>query len=285
MSFNLPAVRSSESHASFEMKARSLGLDPADPWVGGYVEYEWAHLRHLIEALPTQIAGSRVLEVGCNLGASAVVLSKLGAVVTAFDVSADFVELAQLNALRYGHGDIVFDHIKDSRTLPYATHQFDMICCNSVLEYVPAAFQKCLIAELSRVLSPQGLVLITGTSNRVWPREVHSQRWFTNYLPSAFDVLLGASPQRGLFPWRLREAFGKNFFNLDNGSADGYFSRTRTSMGMSPHVLRAILMVARTMRVGPGLLTPSMSCLLQKNNEPLGERTRPGPTKSGALTL
>jgi SAM-dependent methyltransferase len=264
MSFHLPAVRSCEHHASFEIKARTLGLDPSDPWVGGYVEYEWEHLRHLIEALPTQIAGSRVLEVGCNLGASAVVLSQLGAVVTAFDVSADFVELAQLNALRYGHVDIVFDHIEDSRSLPYATHQFDMICCNSVLEYVPAAFQQSLISELSRVLSPGGLVLVTGTSNRLWPREVHSQRWFTNYLPSAFDVLLRSSPQRGLFPWRLKEAFGKTFFNLDTGSAGGYFARSRTAMGMSPCVLRGILMAARTLQVGPGFLTPSMSCVLQK---------------------
>ena len=248
----------------FEIKARALGLDPSDPWVGGYVEYEWTHLRHLIEALPTQISGARVLEVGCNLGASAVVLSQLGAVVTAFDVSADFVELAQLNALQYGQVDIAFDHIQDSRSLPYANHQFEMICCNSVLEYVPVACQQSLISELSRVLSPRGLMLITGTSNRLWPREVHSQRWFINYLPSAFDVLLGSSPQRGLFPWRLREAFGKTFLNLDTGLARGHFARSRTAMGMSPSVLRGILMAARTLQVGPGFLTPSMSCVLQK---------------------
>ena len=264
MSNHSPAVCFLEHHASFESKASSMGFDPSDPWVGGYVQYEWEHLRHLIEALPTQISGLRVLEVGCNLGASAIVLSQMGAVVTAFDVSADFVELARLNALRHGLVDIVFNHIEDSRSLPYGTHQFDMVCCNSVLEYVPAACQQSLISELSRVLSPQGLVLITGTSNRIWPCEVHSQRWFTNYLPSALDVLLGSSRQRGLFPWRVRKAFGENFVNLDTGTAGGYFERSRTAIGMSPSVLSKILMAARMLKVGPGFLTPSMSCILQK---------------------
>ena len=264
MRFHLPAVCASDHHASFETKARALGLDPSDPWVGGYVAYEWEHLRHLIDALPAPVAGRRVLEVGCNLGASAVVLAQLGARVTAFDVSADFVELAQLNALRYGHASIAFDHIEDTRRLPYATQQFDLICCNSVLEYVPAQCQQGLIAELSRVLAPRGLVLITGTSNRLWPREVHSQRWFVNYLPSALDRLWGSSLQRGLFPWRVRQAFGSSFFNLDTGSAEGYFARTRRAMGMSPWVLRAILLAARTLQIGPGWLAPNMSCILQK---------------------
>ena len=31
---------------AFEHQARRLNLRPGDKWVGGYVDYEWEHLRH-----------------------------------------------------------------------------------------------------------------------------------------------------------------------------------------------------------------------------------------------
>lgn len=264
MNVAAPAIRSPLQHAAFEASALALGLNPADPWVGGYVDYEWAHLRHIVEALPVAIAGLKVLEVGCNVGASSVVFSQMGADVTAYDISADFVQLARLNALRYGRDDIRFEWIADSRQLPFQEGQFDLVSCNSAMEYVAADQQKAVMAEISRVLAPGGLVLLTGTSNRLWPKEVHSRRWLTNYLPRAVDQAFNTSFQRGLTPWSVRSGFGDGFINLDQPTPDGFFARSRSAMGMSAAKLQGLLMAARVLRTGPGFLTPSMSCLLQK---------------------
>lgn len=264
MTLEAPVIRSPSQHEAFKTKALDLGFDPANPWVGGYVDYEWAHLRHIVNALPISISGLKVLEFGCNVGASSVVFSQMGAKVTACDISPDFVQLAHLNALQYGHTDIAFDSIANSRQLPYADGQFDLVSCNSVMEYVAIDHRKAVMTEISRVLAPRGLILLTGTSNRLWPREVHSRRWLTNYLPRAFDPMFGIAFQRGLTPWSVRTGFGPNFINLDLPSKQGFFVRSRSAMGMSALKLQVLLMVARTLRTGPGFLTPSLSCLLQK---------------------
>lgn len=259
-----PTICASLQHDAFEAKALALGFDPSNRWVGGYVNYEWAHLRHIIDALPAPISGMKVLEFGCNFGASSVVFSQMGAKVTAFDISLDFVKLARLNALQYGRDDIVFDWVEDSRHLPYADRQFDLVSCNSVMEYVAVHHQKTVMAEISRVLAPRGLVLLTGTSNRLWPQEVHSRRWLTNYVPRALDQLFGTTFQRGLTPWSVISGFGPDFINLDIPSKDGFFARSRSAMGMSALKLQGLIIAARMLHTGPGFLTPSLSCLLQK---------------------
>src|SRR5262245_16533008 len=70
-----------------------------------YVDYEWRHARHMFLELPQPVAGRRVLEFGCNLGATAIVLALLGADVVATDVDPGLVALAQANAERYGVRD------------------------------------------------------------------------------------------------------------------------------------------------------------------------------------
>ena len=260
----VPVATSIDHRDEFERKARSLGFQPTDPWVGGYVSYEWAHLRHLITALPIEVAGMEVLEVGCNVGASAIVMSKLGANVTAFDISPDFVDLAKLNARQYECEKIIFDYVEDSRRLPYLTGKFDLVVCNSVLEYVPMSHQSGVISEMGRVLRIGGLLLLTGTSNQLWPRELHSGRWGTNYLPRVFDSLLGRSIQRGLTPWNVTRHFDKTFRTLDNAAANGFYARSRGAMGVSKTKLRVVLLIAKLFRTQPGFLTPSLSCLLQK---------------------
>ena len=126
--------------------------------------------------MPLRLPDMHILEFGCHIGASAILFSYLGAKVCATDDSADWVALARLNAERYGIDNIDFAHVADSRRLPFADGQFSLIACNSVLEYVAPAELPAVQRELDRVLAPGGLILLTGSSNRIWPRAAPSGR-------------------------------------------------------------------------------------------------------------
>jgi SAM-dependent methyltransferase len=254
-----------EAQRAFEAQARQLGLRPRDPWIGGQVDYAWDHLRLLLDVMPLRLEGMRVLEFGCNAGASAILLSYLGARVSACDHSADWISLARLNAARYSVDNIDFVHAPDSRALPFGAGQFDLIACNGVLEYVGGAELAAVQRELDRLLAPGGMILLTGTSNRLWPREAHSGRWLVNYLPRALDRLWRKPVQRGVWPWIARHGFGPHYDNLDTAGANNFFARSRIDPGGSPALHRLLLWSAARLRVGPGMLARHMSCLLQKH--------------------
>jgi SAM-dependent methyltransferase len=260
-----PAVVSSTLHDAFEHKARRMGLDPANRWIGGYVDYEWQHLRHIIEALPVRLDGTHVLEFGCNVGASAILFATLGARVTAIDIAPDVVELARLNARRYGLDAIDFRHVGDTRRLPFDDGAFQMVSCNSVLEYVPPALLPAVQREIDRVLAPGGTILVTGTSNRLSPREVHSRRWLVNYLPRRLDPA-GKHVQRGIWPAAARFGFGRHYDNLDHAGDDGLFARSRRAMGMPRARLALLQGAAKALGTSPGLLSPNIFCVLRKRD-------------------
>ena len=52
-----------------------------------YVEHEMAHIGHLFATGVCPVEGREVLEFGCNIGATSIVLAHYGAQVTAVDIS------------------------------------------------------------------------------------------------------------------------------------------------------------------------------------------------------
>lgn len=259
-----PQIVSAAAQQAFETQARTIGLKPDSPWVGGYVDYEWHHLRHILDAYGIVPAGLQVLEFGCNVGASAILLAHLGARVTALDIDAGLVELARRNAARYGLDNIDFHTLTDTRQLPFADGRFDLISCNSVLEYVSPAQLASVQQEIDRCTRVGGRILITGTSNRLWPREVHSGLWLVNYLPTAFDKWFGRDFERGLPPWRVRYGFGPRYRNLDAADGGRAFQRSRLAMGSPAGLVRGLVVLSRLLGVGPGMLANNISCLLHK---------------------
>src|SRR3954465_14893800 len=116
---SLPAI-DPRADARFCQLLFERGVSPDQPFAGGYVEWEWRHARHMFLELPQPVAGRRVLEFGCNLGATAIVLALLGAEVVATDVDPEVVALAQVNAERYGVRDRIQFLVHDpARPLPF----------------------------------------------------------------------------------------------------------------------------------------------------------------------
>lgn len=176
-----------------------------------------------------------ILEFGCNFGASAIVLAQLGVQVTAIDIDHEVIELAKANAAMYGFQErINFLHIQDTTPMPFDDAVFDIINYNSVLEYVPPPLLSSVQHEIDRVLKPNGLIIVTGTSNRLWPLEMHSRKWLVNYVPAFLDQLLfsGKPIGKGVFPWDIRYGFGQ-YENVDFAEGGCSFMESKRRMGMS----------------------------------------------------
>lgn len=265
----LPRIVNSPADREFRALARAQCLDPDDTWVGGYVTYEWSHGRHVIESSGIPIAGAKVLEFGCNVGATSIVLALLGARVKGIDVEPALLGLARLNAARYGvEATTDFLAVEDTRFLPFAEQEFDVIVCNSVLEYVPRSIRRDVQREMDRTLRRGGTVFVSGTSNRLWPKEVHSGRWIVNYIPEAVDRLVSRCPsrQRGMWPWEIRRGWS-DYENLDLHDLGRSYLAARRRIGASGTkyaILRWATVTLAALGLWVGLLTPSMAVTLKK---------------------
>ncbi|HEU0100644.1 MAG TPA: class I SAM-dependent methyltransferase [Allosphingosinicella sp.] len=252
---------------AFKRRARALGLDPGDAWVGGYVDYEWKMLGAILRAYRIDLRGLQTLEFGCNYGASSIVMAGLGARVRGVDVDASAVELARCNAARYGRSDIALHHVPDTRRLPFRDGEFDFVLCNSVLEYVRVGDLPEIVRELHRVMKPGGRLLVTGTSSRLSPREIHSGRWLVNYLPRGLDRRIGRNWQRGLSPFLLHRLVRSGFSDEDAADGGRGWASARAAMrggDTPPFAVRAVAAAARLLGLGPGWLTPNLSVMLKR---------------------
>ncbi len=227
----------------------------------------WQKSHSYVVALLGDIHGRRGLEFGCNVGATAVMLHHLGATVVGVDCDPRCPPVARANAARYGKHDIEFSCIPAGAALPLPSAHFDFVTCHSVLEYVDPAHLWRTLSEIDRVLAPGGVLLVLATSNRLFPVEVHSRGWLSNYLPRSFDGLLGCR-QRGIFPWEVTKPL-KNYVDLmraDRGQA--YFAARRSAGDGTAKILAARMLAVggRLCGLSCGAVTPSFSLALRKPN-------------------
>lgn len=252
----------SGEHAAFIAAALASGLDPSDPWVGSYVEYEWAHLRLLLDAYGLDPAGRDVLEFGSNVGGSLVTLAALRARVTGVDIEEGLVRVAAANAARYGVSEDIrlVHHISSSR-LPFPAESFDLVIANSVLEYVERQDLAAIVSEFKRVLRQDGNLLICGTASRLALREIHSRRWFVNYVPRVVDRLIGHRLQRGLGPFILASALGGHFRQI---RPDRWRDARIAVHGRLKPAAKLLAGFARAAGLSPGWISPNIELLLRK---------------------
>jgi ubiquinone/menaquinone biosynthesis C-methylase UbiE len=102
-----------------------------------------------------ELSGQRVLVVGCGFGDDAIRLAKLGAAVSAFDLSPDSLAIAGVIARRE-QLSIDFGEMP-AEALRYADASFDIIVARDILHHVdiPATMR-----ELQRVAKPGALFVV-----------------------------------------------------------------------------------------------------------------------------
>lgn len=98
------------------------------------------------------LAGKRVLEVGCGLGAHTEMLCRAGAVVTAVDLSPTSVEVTRRRLALKGLTAEVRE--ADAEALPFADGSFDGVWSWGVIHHSPDTV--ACAREITRVLRPGG---------------------------------------------------------------------------------------------------------------------------------
>jgi SAM-dependent methyltransferase len=131
--------------ATFHIRPEALQVD-----VSAYLDHEtW--LRSAFASLG-HVTGRAVLDFGCGHGMAAVVLAKLGARVTGFDLSPRYVHEARRRAEANGVG-IHFAQADGDR-LPFASQSFDCVWGSAILHHLDLRLAG---AELQRILRPGGV--------------------------------------------------------------------------------------------------------------------------------
>ncbi|ARQ69139.1 methyltransferase domain-containing protein [Streptomyces marincola] len=145
----------------------SSGARAKAGYVHGYSEREAARLgdqadtlAELVHAGTAYPAGSRVLEIGCGVGAQTVHLVRAspGAHITAVDHSADSLAQARARVAAHAPGAHVEWCHADLADLPFSDAEFDHVFVCFVLEHLPNP--RRALAALRRVLRPEGTITV-----------------------------------------------------------------------------------------------------------------------------
>jgi 2-polyprenyl-3-methyl-5-hydroxy-6-metoxy-1,4-benzoquinol methylase len=126
------------SEAEFHDKwAETVDLSEVDPDIT--FEAVTAIESQFILSKMGDIQGKRILDLGCGYGESAVYFAKKGAVVSACDISPNFVDLAK--KLAEMHNTSIQADACPSEALPYPDASFDYVFANGVLHHVDILYR------------------------------------------------------------------------------------------------------------------------------------------------
>jgi len=130
------------------------------PGLGGtHIAYEHLHRYAFARQF---VSGLRVLDLGCGLGYGAEVVAPLAREVVSLDRDPETIRLAR--AIRtHPVGPFV---VADACRLPLRDASFDIVIAFELIEHVIE--QESLIAEVRRVLTPPGLLVISSPDTLVY---------------------------------------------------------------------------------------------------------------------
>jgi ubiquinone/menaquinone biosynthesis C-methylase UbiE len=101
------------------------------------------------------LKGKKLLDIACGTGVLTEQFVRMGADVTAIDLTPKAVELTKKRLALYGIQANVME--ADAQKLPFPDHSFDFVCAWGCLMHMPKTEQA--IAEIKRVLKPGGSMI------------------------------------------------------------------------------------------------------------------------------
>jgi ubiquinone/menaquinone biosynthesis C-methylase UbiE len=129
------------------------GLTPIRIWLDHIARYEFAS---------DYVKKKKVLDIACGTGYGSKILCDAGAErVIGIDVSRDIVNFAlnkyEVNGLEFQVGNIL--------NINFIENYFDVIICFETIEHIHN--QEKALAELQRVLNPNGLIIISSPNRKL----------------------------------------------------------------------------------------------------------------------
>ena len=155
------------------------------------------------------------------------------------DISDDAISTAIKRAEVYGVSDkIELKYLQDTYPLPYDNEKFDMVIVADVIEHIVNDRRKYL-RETFRVIKKNGLLIITGTPNCLYPKDYHTTGlyfipWLPSKLASKYAVLRGKwekgkdldyAGRKGANYWQIikwLKGFDYQVLNIKPGFTSGY---------------------------------------------------------------
>lgn len=101
---------------------------------------------------PTDLAGKRVLEIGCGMGLHTEILARSGAAVTAIDLTSPAVEATRVRMAMKGLSASV--HQVDAEQMPFDSGSFDFVWSWGVIHH--SARTARIVRQIARVLDVRG---------------------------------------------------------------------------------------------------------------------------------
>ncbi len=143
------------------------------------VAYPWRLLAGLLAPFvtppgtPEYVKDGRMLDVGCGNGRYLSTLRTLGWQVQGVEFSEDGVRVCRMADLPVHHGDLLSAGFPDAA--------FDLITVRHVIEHI--AEPHPLMAELARILKPNGRLLIETPNSEALGRAWFGPNWYANDVP------------------------------------------------------------------------------------------------------
>lgn len=122
---------------------------------------------------PFFVEGGRLLDVGCGNGRYLGTMRTLGWDVQGVELSEDGHRACMNAGLNVFHGDL--------HTAAFENDSFDVITVRHVIEHISTP--KPLIAELARILKPNGKLMIETPNSDSLGRAFLGPKWFANDVP------------------------------------------------------------------------------------------------------
>jgi len=125
------------------------------PGIEGEIVYEHVHRYAFARRYAT---GRRVLDVACGEGYGSAILAAEAASVTGVDIDA--ATLAHAREAYASHANLAFVEGSAAK-LPLADASFDLVVSFETIEHLDAADQPAMLAEIARVLAPDGALVLS----------------------------------------------------------------------------------------------------------------------------
>jgi ubiquinone/menaquinone biosynthesis C-methylase UbiE len=180
------------------------------------------HFREWMIAQQTELlavtgpSGRTVLDAGCGRGRVAIQAALMGASVTAVDVSAEMLAIAEETARSVGAR--VDFQLADLHHLPFADATFDLVFHLEILLHLEDPQR--VLAEIGRVLKPHGMLVLTTNGQNPLARLLHPATQ-GSHAASRFRLFAATAVNEVMtslfgFTWRrtrITAASYKRFFN------------------------------------------------------------------------